>query len=85
VAPRDDLAGIQRRERHRLSLDGSKDDFQMIYQAEFFDTLSSITSVLTGFLAAIAGISLVVGGIGIVNICWYRSLSEHARLTCIKR
>ena len=32
------------------------------------NTLSTITSVLTLFLAAIAGISLVVGGIGIMNI-----------------
>ena len=31
-------------------------------------TLNSITSILTAFLAAIAGISLLVGGIGIMNI-----------------
>ena len=37
-------------------------------QASFLSTLNSITSILTAFLAAIAGISLLVGGIGIMNI-----------------
>jgi putative ABC transport system permease protein len=56
------------RERHHLKTDGSGDDFSLMNQASFLSTLNSITSILTAFLAAIAGISLLVGGIGIMNI-----------------
>ena len=45
-----------------------KDDFQIQTQADILSILGSITSVLTIFLAAIASISLIVGGIGIMNI-----------------
>ncbi len=48
--------------------DPNKDDFDIRTQQDALTLLSSITSVLTMFLAAIAGISLVVGGIGIMNI-----------------
>lgn len=48
--------------------DPTKDDFTIETQQDAVALLSSITSVLTLFLAAIAGISLVVGGIGIMNI-----------------
>jgi putative ABC transport system permease protein len=44
------------------------DDFTVETQAQILSVLSTITSVLTYFLAAIASISLVVGGIGIMNI-----------------
>ena len=56
------------RQRHNLPSDGSKDDFQVRNQAEFLSTLSSVSTTMTIFLAAIAGISLIVGGIGIMNI-----------------
>ncbi len=56
------------RQRHHLASDGSKDDFQVRNQAEFLSTLSSVSTTMTIFLAAIAGISLIVGGIGIMNI-----------------
>jgi putative ABC transport system permease protein len=46
----------------------SKDDFTIETQADILSILGTITSVLTLFLAAIASISLVVGGIGIMNI-----------------
>jgi putative ABC transport system permease protein len=46
----------------------AKDDFQIQTQADILSILGSITSVLTIFLAAIASISLIVGGIGIMNI-----------------
>ncbi len=48
--------------------DPKKDDFQIETQEDIVSLLGSITSVLTLFLAAIAAISLVVGGIGIMNI-----------------
>ncbi|OGN28748.1 MAG: hypothetical protein A3A33_03125 [Candidatus Yanofskybacteria bacterium RIFCSPLOWO2_01_FULL_49_25] len=46
----------------------SKDDFTIQTQADILSILGTITSVLTLFLAAIASISLIVGGIGIMNI-----------------
>jgi len=43
-------------------------DFNVLSQSDTLDTLSSVTQTLTIFLGAIAGISLLVGGIGIMNI-----------------
>lgn len=45
-----------------------KNDFSIFNQASLLDTLGSVTQVLTIFLGAIGGISLLVGGIGIMNI-----------------
>ncbi len=55
------------REEHKLS-DDEDNDFQVIAQTQILDSLSTITGLLTIFLAVIAGISLLVGGIGIMNI-----------------
>lgn len=55
------------RQNHGIT-DPAKDDFTIQTQEAILSTLGTITSVLTIFLAAIAGISLVVGGIGIMNI-----------------
>lgn len=55
------------RESHDITAD-EKDDFFVITQVQVAESLSSITAVLTIFLAAVAAISLVVGGIGIMNI-----------------
>lgn len=55
------------REAHDIT-DPEKDDFFVITQVDLAGRLSSITSVLTIFLAAVAAISLIVGGIGIMNI-----------------
>ncbi len=49
-------------------IDPKKDDFNIQTQADVLSILGSITSILTLFLAAIASISLLVGGIGIMNI-----------------
>lgn len=70
----EDLDAIQSRiaallrQRHGLNPDGSEDDFNVFNQATILDALSTVTTLLTVFLAAVAGISLVVGGIGIMNI-----------------
>jgi len=45
-----------------------EDDFSVYSQADFLAAFGAITSVVTLFLTAIAGISLLVGGIGIMNI-----------------
>jgi putative ABC transport system permease protein len=55
------------REEHKLK-PGDKDDFQIIALTDVLDTLNAITGLLTMFLALIASISLLVGGIGIMNI-----------------
>ena len=55
------------RQNHGIT-DPNKDDFNIRTQADILAILGSITSILTLFLAAIASISLVVGGIGIMNI-----------------
>ena len=56
----------------------NKDDFAIQTQADILSILDSITSVLTLFLAAIASISLIVGGIGIMNIMLV-SVTERTR------
>ncbi|MEI7777378.1 MAG: ABC transporter permease [bacterium] len=55
------------RQNHGVT-DPNKDDFTIRTQADALAILGSITSVLTLFLTAIACISLVVGGVGIMNI-----------------
>ncbi|HNT25129.1 MAG TPA: ABC transporter permease [Anaerolineales bacterium] len=54
------------RQRHRIILD--EDDFSIMSQQSMVDMISTITGVMTIFLGGIAGISLLVGGIGIMNI-----------------
>jgi putative ABC transport system permease protein len=56
----------------------NKDDFSIQTQADILSILGSITSILTLFLAAIASISLIVGGIGIMNIMLV-SVTERTR------
>ena len=53
--------------RHRLS-DPSQADFSILSQNDILSTASSVTSTFTALLAGIAAISLIVGGIGIMNI-----------------
>jgi putative ABC transport system permease protein len=72
AAVRDEL-----RERHRIPAD-EEEDFSVVSQAELISAFSSITNVLTIFLSAIAAISLLVGGIGIMNIMLV-SVTERTR------
>ena len=53
--------------RHKIS-DATKADFNIMNQADIVATASSVTGTFTILLAAVAGISLVVGGIGIMNM-----------------
>ncbi len=64
------------RQRHRISL--GEDDFTVFTQQDFVATAQTITSVLTVFLGGIAAISLLVGGIGIMNIMLV-SVTERTR------
>ncbi|HPD95122.1 MAG TPA: ABC transporter permease [Tenuifilaceae bacterium] len=65
------------RKSHKLK-DADDDDFEVRSQSELISTFSSVTNMLTILLAAIASISLVVGGIGIMNIMFV-SVTERTR------
>ena len=72
----DEITEILRRE-HKLK-DNDVDDFTIRSQQELSTMLNSTTDLMTTLLACIAGISLVVGGIGIMNIM-YVSVTERTR------
>jgi putative ABC transport system permease protein len=72
----DEISRILRRE-HKLKANDD-DDFSIRSQQELSSMLSSTTGLMTTLLACIAGISLVVGGIGIMNIM-YVSVTERTR------
>ncbi|MDF1804566.1 ABC transporter permease [Thalassovita sp.] len=55
------------RDMRRIGL-GEEDDFSVMDMKQIASMLTGITSVLTGLLAAVAAVSLLVGGIGIMNI-----------------
>ncbi|MFA6228080.1 MAG: ABC transporter permease [Patescibacteria group bacterium] len=65
------------RDRHNL-LESKVDDFNIRNTADAIKTLTSITDVLKFFLAAIASISLLVGGVGVMNIM-LASVNERVR------
>ena len=71
----EELAQILRT-RHRTEI--GKDDFTVFSQSDFIETAGTITGVLTIFLGGIAAISLLVGGIGIMNIMLV-SVAERTR------
>jgi len=64
------------RNRHRIML--GPDDFTVFTQQDFVATAQTITGVFTIFLGGVAGISLLVGGIGIMNIMLV-SVTERTR------
>jgi putative ABC transport system permease protein len=61
----EEIAAILRA-RHRTGI--GADDFTIFNQQDFLDTAAAVTGVLTIFLGGVAAISLLVGGIGIMNI-----------------
>jgi putative ABC transport system permease protein len=65
------------RKQHKLKA-GEDDDFSIRNQAELISTISSTSQLLTVLLAAIASITLLVGGIGIMNIM-YVSVTERTK------
>jgi len=72
----DEIAEVLR-ERHRISFKDD-DDFTVINQADLIAVFGDITAIFTIVLGSIAGISLVVGGIGIMNIMLV-SVTERTR------
>jgi putative ABC transport system permease protein len=82
AAPADMPEAIQEmrsilRESHRIEA-GEPDDFTLRTQADLAETARETTKVMTLLLSAIAGVSLVVGGIGIMNIMLV-SVTERTR------
>jgi putative ABC transport system permease protein len=83
VDPRYDSKAIQDairallRERRKLDAD-KDDDFNIFDTKQLSDTLSGATNTLTGIVTAVAAISLLVGGIGIMNIMLV-SVTERTR------
>jgi putative ABC transport system permease protein len=75
-AATDEITTILRK-THRLRT-SDENDFQVRTMAELITALSSTSNLLTILLTAIAGISLVIGGIGIMNIM-YVSVTERTR------
>lgn len=72
----EEISEILRRQ-HGIKAD-EDDDFQIRSQQELSSMLSTTTNLMTTLLACIAGISLVVGGIGIMNIM-YVSVTERTK------
>ena len=78
----EEISGILRTQ-HKLKAatadsEGDEDDFNIRSQEELASMMNSTTDMMTILLACIAGISLVVGGIGIMNIM-YVSVTERTR------
>jgi putative ABC transport system permease protein len=71
------------RKRHRIA-EGAKADFAVVSQEQVLGIFSQITGVFTIFLGAVAGISLLVGGIGIMNIMLV-SVTERTREIGIRK
>ena len=83
AATPEQMAEVQRnitdllRQRHRIQ-PGADDDFMLRNQQELSEAMTATTEVMTALLAAIASVSLLVGGIGIMNIMLV-SVTERTR------
>jgi len=78
----DDITWLLR-QQHELK-PGDDDDFSVMSQKDLLSTVEQVTGILTIFLGAIAAISLVVGGIGIMNIMLV-SVTERTREIGIRK
>ncbi len=75
-AAQDEITSIMR-QSHKIP-EGSDNDFSIMNQTDVINTANQTTGILTAFLASVAGISLLVGGIGIMNIMLV-SVTERTR------
>ena len=82
-AAREQIRSVLRR-RHGLIYGTDKDDFSVLTQADVASVLGSLSTVLTAFLGLIAAVSLLVGGIGIMNIMLV-SVTERTREIGIRK
>ncbi|MDY0028044.1 MAG: ABC transporter permease, partial [Candidatus Humimicrobiaceae bacterium] len=70
--------------KHRNIKFGEKEDFMIQSQTQILDVISAVTGIFTVVIASIAGISLLVGGIGIMNIMLV-SVTERTREIGIRK
>lgn len=85
TASSQDALGQIKQDAKKLLLKRYKeDDFSVIEQAEFLKAINSIFNIVNSVLVAIAAISLLVGGIGIMNIM-YVSVTERIKEIGIRR
>jgi putative ABC transport system permease protein len=78
------VGGVKQDATRALLKRYKKDDFSVMEQTEILNTINSIFGILNSVLVAIAAISLVVGGVGIMNIM-YVSVVERIREIGIRR
>ncbi len=78
IKNRDDMELAKKEITLALLRDLNKDDFQIISAEDILSSIQNILSILTTAVGAIAGISLIVGGIGIMNIMLV-SVTERTR------
>jgi len=71
------------RQRHRIAAD-EKDDFSVVSQEQMIGTMQQLAGIMTVFLGSLAGISLLVGSIGIMNIMLV-SVTERTREIGIRK
>jgi len=71
------------RSRHQLAAHAD-DDFEIISMEEILETVSQITGTMTLFLGAIAAISLLVGGIGVMNIMLVSVMERRREIGILK-
>ncbi len=71
------------RSRHQLAANAD-DDFEIISMQEIIETVSEITGTMALFLGAIAGISLLVGGIGVMNIMLVSVMERRREIGILK-
>jgi putative ABC transport system permease protein len=82
-AARDQIVRLLR-QRHGLIYSTDKNDFTVLTQRDVGEVLQSLTAILTIFLGLIAAVSLLVGGIGIMNIMLV-SVTERTREIGIRK
>lgn len=81
----DELVNAAKVKTEKVLLDRyDEEDFSVSEQSEILETVNSIFSIINGVLVAIGSISLLVGGIGIMNIM-YASVTERTKEIGIKR
>lgn len=84
VESKDDVAKVKRDIEDILLKRYGEDDFSVTEQSELLSTINQIFNIVNGVLVAIGSISLIVGGIGIMNIM-YATVTERTKEVGIRR